>query len=254
MVTTTWTHGVIIDDAAPNNHTCDEGSGYLDGETLHVSLKGGTGQSLTLINKRRLEQMTQGSEVLVVEPKKTHEVQFVSVNDGQLVKGRKLQFQHNCNGIAHNLQDLYLTSSTALYKYSMSGDLLRKLYEDKSGGSTVNKCAVSSSGDKIHVLVTNLSHSKVLTLDRDGTVLHTFTDPGLKYQAGIHMTALGQVLVCGRLSSTVLQLDGEGKKKLATLATRSDGVDGPWSVCYNRNTASIIVGQTGSSILVFKVK
>ncbi|XP_052235839.1 uncharacterized protein LOC127847752 isoform X2 [Dreissena polymorpha] len=69
MVTTNWTHGVIIDNAGPEN-VCDEGSGYLDGETLHVSLKGGTGQSLTLINKRRLEQMTQGSEVLVVEPKK----------------------------------------------------------------------------------------------------------------------------------------------------------------------------------------
>ncbi|XP_052235818.1 uncharacterized protein LOC127847745 isoform X3 [Dreissena polymorpha] len=171
----------------------------------------------------------------------THEVQFVSVNDGQLVKGRKLQFQHRCKGIANHLQDLYLTSSTALYKYSMSGDLLRKLYEDKSGGSTVNKCAVSPSGDKI--LVTNLSHSKVLTLDRDGTVLHTFTDRDLESPEGIHMTALGQVLVCGGSSNTVLQLDGEGKKKLATLATGSEVLDQPMSVCYNRNTASIIVAQ-----------
>ncbi|KAH3750196.1 hypothetical protein DPMN_184715 [Dreissena polymorpha] len=39
MVTTTWTHGVIIDNTAPDNHACDDGSGYLDGETLHVSLK-----------------------------------------------------------------------------------------------------------------------------------------------------------------------------------------------------------------------
>ncbi|KAH3841154.1 hypothetical protein DPMN_114612 [Dreissena polymorpha] len=61
-----------------------------------------------------------------------HEVQFVSVNGGQLVKGRKLQFQHTCYGIAHNLQDLYLTSGTALYKYSMKGALLNKVYEDTS--------------------------------------------------------------------------------------------------------------------------
>ncbi|KAH3749898.1 uncharacterized protein LOC127847746 [Dreissena polymorpha] len=195
------------------------------------------------------------SEVAVVvnECNKTHEVQFVSVNDGQLVKGRKLQFQHECKGIAHNLQDLYITSGTALYKYSMSGDLLNKLYEDTSAMLTVTKCAVSPSGDKI--LVTNCSHSKVLTLDRDGTVLHTFTDPDLKYPAGIHMTALGQVLVCGAISNTVLQLDGEGKKKLATLVTRSDRINLPVSVSYNRNTASIIVGQTMSTnILVIKVK
>ncbi|KAH3873550.1 hypothetical protein DPMN_036788 [Dreissena polymorpha] len=60
------------------------------------------------------------------------EVQFVSVNGGQLVMGRKLQFQHKCKGIAHNLQDLYLTSGTALYKYSMKGALLNKVYEDTS--------------------------------------------------------------------------------------------------------------------------
>ncbi|KAH3750010.1 hypothetical protein DPMN_184526 [Dreissena polymorpha] len=69
---------------------------------------------------------------------KTLEVQFVSMNDGQLVKGRKLQFKHPCWGIANHLQDLYLTSGTALYKYSMSGDLLSKLYEDKSSVITGN--------------------------------------------------------------------------------------------------------------------
>ncbi|KAH3750248.1 hypothetical protein DPMN_184768 [Dreissena polymorpha] len=69
------------------------------------------------------------------------------------------------------------------------------------------------------------------------------------------MTALGQVLVCGEASSTILQLDGEGKKKLATLATRRDGLDRPLSVSYNRNTASIIVGQTCvTNILVIKLK
>ncbi|KAH3749885.1 hypothetical protein DPMN_184400 [Dreissena polymorpha] len=194
------------------------------------------------------------SEVAVAVNKiKTYEVQFVSVNDGRLVKGRKLHFQHRCRGIAYNLQDLYLTSGTALYKYSMSGELLSKLLENTSAKYTVNKCAVSPSGDKI--LVTNYSHGKVLSLDRDGVVLHTFTDPDLEYPAGIHMTALGQVLVCGGSSKTVLQLDGEGKKKLATLATWRDIINDTQSVSYNRSTASIIVGQKmHTNILVIKVK
>ncbi|XP_052255542.1 uncharacterized protein LOC127861180 isoform X2 [Dreissena polymorpha] len=194
--------------------------------------------------------------VAVTDYIKTHEVQFVSVNDGRLVKGRKLQFQHQCSGIAHNLQELYLTSGTALYKYSMNGALLNKLYEAGSSDSTVNKCAVSPSGDKI--FVTHFSPSKVLTLARDGTVLHTFTDPDLQDPFGIHVTAQGQVLVCARSSDTILQLDGEGKKKLATLATRSDGLRGPQSVFYNRRSASIIVGQNNhinaNILLVFKVK
>ncbi|XP_052235695.1 uncharacterized protein LOC127847674 isoform X5 [Dreissena polymorpha] len=197
--------------------------------------------------------ITPSEVAVVVVGYKTHGAQFVSINDGRLVKGRKLQFIHPCHGIANNQQILYLTSGTALYKYSMSGDLLNKLYEDTSNDFTVNMCAVSPSGDKI--FVTNFAHDKVITLARDGTVICTFTDPELVGPRGIHVTAQGQVLVCGASSRTILQLDGEGKKKLATLATRSDGLYKPQSVCYNRSSSSIIVGQNVcADILVFKVK
>ncbi|KAH3720310.1 hypothetical protein DPMN_063207 [Dreissena polymorpha] len=181
------------------------------------------------------------------------EVQFVSVNGGQLVKSRKLQFEHSCYGIAYDGTNLYLTTSTALYKYSMKGALLNKVYEDTSDRYTVWKCAVSPSGDKI--FVTNPFHHKVLTLATDGTVLHTFTNPDLRDPNGIHVTDLGQVLVCGESSKTIIQLDGEGKKKLATLATRRDGLAYPMSVYFNRSTASFIVGQLErNKFLVFKVK
>ncbi|XP_052246553.1 transcription intermediary factor 1-alpha-like [Dreissena polymorpha] len=198
-------------------------------------------------------KITPSEVAVTVDSKETHGVQFVSVNGRQLVKGRKLQFQHDCLGIAHDLQDLYLTSGTALYKYSMKGALLNKVYEDTSDDHTVWKCAVSPSGDKI--FVTNQSHHKVLTLATDGTVLHTFTNPDLQGPNGIHVTDLGQVLVCGWLSKTIIQLDGEGKKKLATLASERDGLAQPWSVYFNRSTASIIVAQSDrKKILVFKVK
>ncbi|KAH3794003.1 hypothetical protein DPMN_147532 [Dreissena polymorpha] len=85
---------------------------------------------------------------------------------------------------------------------------------------------VRRRGDKI--FVTNNTDDKVLTLARDDTLLHTFTDPDLQDPEGIHVTDLGQVLVCGFDSKTILHLDGEGKKKLATLARMSDGLDRPW--------------------------
>ncbi|KAH3718076.1 hypothetical protein DPMN_060874 [Dreissena polymorpha] len=67
---------------------------------------------------------------VTMDEDETHEVQFVSVNGGKLVKGSKLQFQHRCWGIAHDLQYLYLTIGNALYKYSMKGALLNIMYED----------------------------------------------------------------------------------------------------------------------------
>ncbi|KAH3873614.1 uncharacterized protein LOC127869047 [Dreissena polymorpha] len=119
---------------------------------------------------------------------------------------------------------------------------------------TVYKCAVSPSGDRI--FVTKPMHAMVLTLARDGTVFQTFTNPDHRTPSVIHVTDVGQVLVCGGDSFTILQLVGEGKKSLATLANWSDGLEEPESVCYNRSTASIIVGQDKdyNNVLVFKVK
>ncbi|KAH3829826.1 hypothetical protein DPMN_103055 [Dreissena polymorpha] len=194
------------------------------------------------------------SEVAVTvneDDKNIHEVQFITVNNRQLVIGRKLQLQHECVGIAFHQGDMYITAYTALYKYSLNGKLVSKMYEDTSDSYTVFKCAVSPTGDKLYI--TNNCQHKLLTLARDGSVLATFTDHALEYPFGLHVTPAGQVLVSGWGPNTILQVDSEGKRKLATLASE-DGVLKPMSVCYNRHTASIIVGlYNKSSIIVFKV-
>ncbi|KAH3718296.1 hypothetical protein DPMN_061099 [Dreissena polymorpha] len=71
------------------------------------------------------------------------------------------------------------------------------------------------------------------------------------------MTAQGHVLVCGSKSRNVLQLDGEGKKKLATLATLRNSKYCPHPIFYNKSAACIIVGLANTysyTILVFKVQ
>ncbi|KAH3719328.1 hypothetical protein DPMN_062160 [Dreissena polymorpha] len=87
------------------------------------------------------------------------------------------------------------------------------------------------------------------------TILATFMDPAVTFLTGLHVTPAGQVLVCGRDSKNIIQVDSKGSMKLATLATQRDGVKSPISVCYNRLTDSIIVGQRDhKKILVYKVK
>ncbi|KAH3749141.1 hypothetical protein DPMN_183632 [Dreissena polymorpha] len=61
------------------------------------------------------------------------EVQFITVNNRKLVKGRKLQLQHGCAGIACHQDDLYITTFHALYKYTLSGQQVSKMYEDTFG-------------------------------------------------------------------------------------------------------------------------
>ncbi|KAH3704135.1 hypothetical protein DPMN_079190 [Dreissena polymorpha] len=60
------------------------------------------------------------------------EIQFIKVNNSQLVTDRKLQLQHDCKSIAYHEGDLFVTSGTALYKYTLSGTLVGKLHEHNS--------------------------------------------------------------------------------------------------------------------------
>ncbi|KAH3897829.1 hypothetical protein DPMN_022025, partial [Dreissena polymorpha] len=179
------------------------------------------------------------------------EVQFITVSQSQLAKGRKLKLQHYCTGIDHNQGDLYICSGTALYKFTLSGELDCRLYEDTSANLTVSRCAVSPTGDRLYIIN---SYGKLLTLARDGTLLATYTDPALKSPEGLHVTPAGQVLVCGYWPYNVQQVSWKGERKLATLATKEDGVWLPESVCYSSTTSSIIVGLHRDNILVFRVE
>ncbi|KAH3873856.1 uncharacterized protein LOC127869101 [Dreissena polymorpha] len=181
-----------------------------------------------------------------------HGVQFITVTQSKLVPGRRLQLQQDCYAIVHHKGDLFICSKTALYKYSLSGTLVCRLYEDTSASDTVYKCAVSPTGDRLYI--TNPEQNKLLTLARDGTLLATFTDPALRSPCGLHVTPAGQVLVCGWGPYTILQVGWEGESKLATLATQKDGVSWPQSVCYSSTTSSIIVGQYRDNIVVFRVE
>ncbi|KAH3897616.1 hypothetical protein DPMN_021808 [Dreissena polymorpha] len=196
------------------------------------------------------------SEVAVAVNKNasnTHNVQFITVTQSQLSLGRKLELQHGCTGITCHQGELFICSGTALYKYTLYGKQLCRLYEDRSSDYAVVRCAVSPTGDRLYII--SYRQNKLLTLARDGTLLATYTYPALGYPLGLHVTPAGQVLVCGLGSATVLQVGWEGKSKLATLATQEDGVWRPRSVCYSSTTSSIIVGQGwDDTILVFRVE
>ncbi|XP_052220268.1 uncharacterized protein LOC127837350 isoform X2 [Dreissena polymorpha] len=173
-------------------------------------------------------------------------VQFMSVSNGQLVNGRKLQLPLAAFGIAHHQGALYITSGTGLYHFTLDGTLVKKLYE-------VFRCALNPAGDMIYVTIYN--QNKLFTLATDGSLIYTFTNPELQFPWGVHVTPDRHVLCCAYRSNTVLQVDHEGKKKLATLASQRDGLFHPVSVCYNRQTHQIIVGlQHNNKIIVIELQ
>ncbi|KAH3839029.1 hypothetical protein DPMN_112450 [Dreissena polymorpha] len=63
---------------------------------------------------------------------------FIKVTNLQLLIDRTLEFQHLCNGIAYHQGNLFITTDTALYQYTVDGRLVSKLYEDTMFGRTGN--------------------------------------------------------------------------------------------------------------------
>ncbi|XP_052778629.1 uncharacterized protein LOC128216077 [Mya arenaria] len=176
---------------------------------------------------------------------------FINSTNGKFVTTRKLSFTHECFGAAHHGGKLYISSSTALYVYTLSGKKVKTLYEEKSGGRTVMKCVISNDGETIYI--TNYGTHQLITLDKNGNLLASLTDPYMTYPTGVHVTPAGHVFVCCFDSDAVMQVDKDGKKKLATLARERDGVYGPYDLFFSSRTSSLIVGGWKDTLLVIKL-
>ncbi|KAH3873578.1 hypothetical protein DPMN_036816 [Dreissena polymorpha] len=118
--------------------------------------------------------------------------------------------------------------------------------------TTVGSCAVSPDGDRIYV--TNQNSKQLVTLSRDGKVISSLTVPALGSKAllpGLHVTDSGQVLLCGYSPGTIVQVDRDGRQRLAEVITKD--VTCPTSVYYSKHTGSIIVGMLNNNdITVFQ--
>ncbi|XP_052817767.1 uncharacterized protein LOC128243836 [Mya arenaria] len=189
-----------------------------------------------------------GNEVAVCVSRELH---FISATQGKLVTSRKLCFNHSCFALAHHGGQLYIASYNALYVYTLSGQKVKMLYEDKSRGITVDKCAISNDGKSIYI--TNCSKHQLITLDNNGNKLALLTDHDMKKPTGVHVTPAGHVFICCRDSDTVLQVDKDGKKKLATLTRKEDGVNGPRVLFFSSRSSSLIVGGEKDTLLVVKL-
>ncbi|XP_052782028.1 uncharacterized protein LOC128218402 [Mya arenaria] len=166
-------------------------------------------------------------------------ISVYKAQSSSLYKVRIKEDKYKCH-IA-GICELYVGGKNDLYLYTTDGRLVKKIYEDKSKYITVCRCAVSPDGERIYV--TNPTAFKLITLDTSGQVLSTVEDPDLKQPTGLCVSPGGHVFVCGCISNTVVQVDPQGRRKLATLARETDGMCLPQSVWFIEKTSTLIVGQ-----------
>ncbi|KAH3809554.1 hypothetical protein DPMN_137927 [Dreissena polymorpha] len=66
------------------------------------------------------------------------EIIFIRVTKLKLVKDTTMKLKHLCYSIAHHQGNLFITTNTALFQYTVDGRLVSKLYEDTSFEKTGN--------------------------------------------------------------------------------------------------------------------
>lgn len=183
----------------------------------------------------------------------SNQIWFVQAWKGKLSHIRTVLLDHACGGIAYRNCQLYVGSWNALYLYKLSGEKVTKLYEDKSGDyTTVHRFTLSEDGSKIYI--TNCKRSLIVSLDSSGLQLSTLSDPEIFWPRDVCVAENGSVLVCGRGSHTVIQVDREGRRKLATLTTEAKGVRQPISLCFIKQAQKLLLGQDGDHMLALQLK
>ncbi|XP_052818062.1 uncharacterized protein LOC128244087 [Mya arenaria] len=180
------------------------------------------------------------------------EVQFLTVSAGTIKMTRKFSVNHDCKSIKHHGDQLYVGSNTALYLYTTNGKQVKKLYQDTPGGWSVAQFAVNQVGKRIYIC--DFTNNKIKTIDSNGNVLASLKDQDIIEPYSVHVSEGGHVFVCSLCSKTVVQVDQEGRKKLATLVGKGDGVNYPQAVWYSTHTGRLIVGGGQDDIVVMELQ
>lgn len=180
------------------------------------------------------------------------EIQFVDTSTGKLELQEKLKMKHSCYGIACHDNKLYVSSHTAIYVHAMDGRQERVLYEYKSSKFAIFRFTIADNGKRLYL--TNKKSNLLIVIDDNGNRLFMFSDPEMRFPSGITVAGDGSLLVCGYESETVLHIDSEGRRKLATIARSCDGLKSPWALWFCRKTSELIIGGQDDHLFIVTLK
>ena len=179
-----------------------------------------------------------------------HEIIFVRIRPGRLERTRSINVQHNCYGVTHHSEVLYVATYTAVHAYDMKTSKGRELYSDETEDHTACKCAVSSCGGQI--FVTDNSNSKLIALNTNGTTLYSISHTELTGPSDVHTTPSGHVFVSCFSAGTVWQISNT--HKMSTLVNGTNSLTRPTALCLNSNNALIVAQHENDDIVVFELQ
>ncbi|KAL4216631.1 hypothetical protein ACF0H5_024354 [Mactra antiquata] len=167
-------------------------------------------------------------------------IQFVSTCNN-LVVTRSLRMKHDCICITVSRDRMYICDDRSLYIYKMNGTLKKKVKESKSGDkifSDIHDITISDDHNMIHIVDFNKG---VITLDINGEFCWGYSSEDLDEAHVVCTDGSGNVLVCGYMSHSILQLGLDENRRVKLLSKYEIEMD-PTTISYDRNNNKLIVG------------
>ncbi|KAL4216546.1 hypothetical protein ACF0H5_024269 [Mactra antiquata] len=175
-------------------------------------------------------------------------VQFVSIH-GKLSLSHCIKMNHDCYGIAHINDKLYITDwNNSLHMYDMSGKLLKSVTRDNSG-QPLFKCSnhITFNDQKDRLFVCD--HKKGLVcFNAQCDYIETITDPDIRPD-GICLDGYGNIIVTNSALQTIVQCGRDGQKHGVIL--KSKGYQ--YNVCIHHGHRKMFVGNHLDTVEVYKL-
>lgn len=183
----------------------------------------------------------------------SNSIQFLSTKD-KLVPTRTVKLDHCCTGICVVGGELFVSNQRKrLYVYNLEGELQNTIHLDQTGSEIFSKSYTitkSDNGKMVHV--TDLNKGLV-TVDREGNVLWTFSGSELKMAWGVCTDAYGNCFVAGSNSGNVVQIGTSGDY-LGEVVPASYGIKDPQAVCFDRESSRLLVTRYNcNSVHIFSL-
>lgn len=175
-------------------------------------------------------------------------LQFVDVTG--MILTRSVKTERDCKGLVCHNDQLFVTDNETVCIYSTKGVPHRELLNNLNDSRLFHRIAVNNNGSFIYIL----TEDKVITVNRSGEILSTFTDPELHDARSLCVDNKDHVLVCDWETRRILHISSDGKYKLRTVTDGSLDIGDVRTILFDSRNPAIVCAGFSNKCTVLTLK
>ncbi|VDH94963.1 Hypothetical predicted protein [Mytilus galloprovincialis] len=186
------------------------------------------------------------SERMAVSYGRNHYMEILNINNKTVLA--KVTFEWSCYGISYQNGNIYmLVFNVGIVEMDMSGKRLRTIGGKYAGGGIFY---ITTTNDRIYC--TDCDNKLVYCCSMTGEDIWTFTDQALVDARGISADVDQNVFIVDTPSNNLMMIQHDGNES-KMLLSKSDGLDKPVPVHYNRDKKLLLVCNVNGDAFLYSV-